>query len=44
MDNDTVSGDFIEMKDIHANGGAVFYAGGNSKNTSNNTGWIWDDA
>jgi gliding motility-associated-like protein len=41
---DTVSGDFIIMRDINATGGAVFYAGGHSNNISNNTGWIWDDA
>ncbi len=41
---DTISGDFIIMRDINATGGAVFYAGGNSDNISNNTGWIWDDA
>ena len=41
---DTVSGDFIIMRDINATGGAVLYAGGHSNNISNNTGWIWNDA
>ncbi|MFU8843789.1 MAG: gliding motility-associated C-terminal domain-containing protein [Bacteroidales bacterium] len=44
MSSDTVSGDFINMKDINAFGGGVFYAGGHSTNISNNSGWIWEDA
>lgn len=44
MSGDTVSGDFIDMKDIQAIGSAEFYAGGHSTNISNNTGWIWDNA
>jgi gliding motility-associated-like protein len=42
--SDTVSGDFIYMKDIHATGPAAFYAGGHSTDISNNSGWIWDNA
>lgn|GEM_PF-1405769 len=41
---DTVSGDFIIMRDINATGGNIYFAGGNSNDISNNTGWIWDDA
>jgi gliding motility-associated-like protein len=44
MNSDSVSGDFINMKDINAFGGAVFYAGGHSTNISNNSGWIWDNS
>ncbi len=36
---DTVSGDFIEMRDIQAMGGAKFYSGNYSTDISNNTGW-----
>ncbi|MBI9037381.1 MAG: gliding motility-associated C-terminal domain-containing protein [Bacteroidales bacterium] len=36
---DTVSGDFIEMRDIQATGGAKFYSGNYSTDISNNTGW-----
>jgi gliding motility-associated-like protein len=42
--SDTISGDFIIMRDIQATGGAVYFAGGHSNNISNNTGWNWDDA
>jgi len=35
----TVSGDFIEMRDIQATGGAKFYSGNYSTDISNNTGW-----
>ncbi|MBE9491370.1 MAG: gliding motility-associated C-terminal domain-containing protein [Bacteroidetes bacterium] len=41
---DTVSGDFIDMKDNAAIGNAKFYAGGHSTDVSNNSGWIWDNA
>ncbi|MCD4732504.1 MAG: gliding motility-associated C-terminal domain-containing protein [Bacteroidales bacterium] len=44
MGSDTVSGDFISMKDIHATGDATFYAGGHSTDISNNSGWIWNNA
>jgi len=44
MSSNTVSGDFINMKDINAYGGAVFYAGGHSTDISNNSGWIWENA
>ena len=37
--SDTVSGDFIEMRDIKATGGAKFYSGNHSTDISNNTGW-----
>ena len=39
----SVSGDFIHMRDIKASGGATFYAGANSSNTSNNQGWIFQN-
>jgi len=38
-----VSGDFIHMRDINATGQALFYAGSNSTNTSNNSGWIFEN-
>ena len=41
---DTVSGDFIDMRDINATGGNILYAGGHSTDISDNTGWIWEDA
>lgn len=37
----TVQCDFLSLKDIHASGGATFYAGANSTNTSNNIGWTF---
>ena len=40
----TVSGDFIEIKDINATGGALFYAGHYSTDLSDNSGWIFDNA
>jgi gliding motility-associated-like protein len=40
----TVSGDFIEIKDINATGGAVYYAGQYSTDLSNNNGWIFENA
>jgi len=40
----TVSGDFIEIKDINALGGAVYYAGQYSTNLSNNSGWNFNNA
>ncbi|MEO5949838.1 MAG: hypothetical protein ABIQ04_00145 [Candidatus Saccharimonadales bacterium] len=36
-----VSADYLTVQDSTANGGATFYAGSNSKNVSNNTGWIF---
>lgn len=39
-----VSGDFIELRDIQAAGGAVFYAGNFSTDISNNSGWIFSNA
>ncbi len=33
--------DYVDMQDIHVAGGASFYAGGNSTNINNNSGWIW---
>ncbi|MCF6171800.1 MAG: gliding motility-associated C-terminal domain-containing protein [Bacteroidales bacterium] len=38
-----VSGDFIEMRDIHATGGADFYAGAFSTDISNNAGWNFNN-
>ena len=39
VQSNTVSGDFIEMRDIQATGGAKFYSGNYSTDISNNTGW-----
>ncbi len=39
-----VSGDFIEMRDIQAAGGATFYAGKFSKDISDNSGWIFNNS
>ncbi len=39
-----VSGDFIELRDIKATGGADFFAGNFSTNISNNAGWIFNNA
>jgi len=39
-----VSGDFIYIRDIDANGQADFYGGGHSDDISNNSGWIWENA
>lgn len=36
-----VSGDFIEIRDIEATGGAEFYAGRFSTDISNNSGWLF---
>jgi gliding motility-associated-like protein len=38
-----VSGDFIDMRDQNAIGGAAFYAGNFSTNVSNNNGWIFQN-
>ena len=43
MSKGTVSGDFINMRDIKALGGATFYAGLYSTDISNNTGWIFSN-
>lgn len=40
----TVAGDFIHIRDINAGGGAVFYAGANSTDIGNNSGWIFNNA
>jgi len=37
----TVSSDYLSLKDSTATGGAGWYAGANSTNTSGNTGWIF---
>ena len=37
----TVSSDYLSIRDSTATGGAVWYAGANSTNVSNNTGWIF---
>ncbi|MBI5325263.1 MAG: hypothetical protein HZB41_08340 [Ignavibacteriae bacterium] len=39
-----VSGDFIEMSDNQATGGAIFYAGKFSKNISNNSNWYFNNS
>jgi hypothetical protein len=37
----TVAVDYISIRDSAATGGATWYAGANSTNVSNNTGWIF---
>jgi gliding motility-associated-like protein len=39
-----VSGDYIEIRDVNATGGAVFYAGNFSTDISNNDGWLFANA
>lgn len=39
-----ISGDFIEMRDISALGGAEFFAGKFSTDISNNTGWLFNNS
>ncbi len=39
-----VSGDFIEIKDIDAGGGAQYFAGHYSTDLTNNSGWIFENA
>ena len=40
-----INGDFIQMRDQKATGGARFFAGGHSTDIGNsNTGWIFDNA
>jgi gliding motility-associated-like protein len=39
-----VLGDFLELRDIRATGGATYYAGSNSSNLGNNTGWNFNNA
>ncbi len=36
-----VSSDYLSIQDSNATGGATWYAGANSTNVSNNTGWIF---
>ncbi len=36
-----VSSDYLSIRDSNATGGASWYAGANSTNVSNNTGWIF---
>ncbi|HJQ07996.1 MAG TPA: hypothetical protein VJ836_00780 [Candidatus Saccharimonadales bacterium] len=36
-----VSADYLSLTDSNATGGAVWYAGANSANVSNNSGWIF---
>jgi hypothetical protein len=38
----TVYGSYLSIQDSTATGGATWYAGPTSTNTSNNTGWIFD--
>ncbi|WP_018342420.1 T9SS type A sorting domain-containing protein [Cytophaga aurantiaca] len=38
-----VCAEYLYLKDIHAVGGATFYAGANGANVANNTGWIFTD-
>jgi hypothetical protein len=39
-----VSGDFLELRDINATGGALFYAGSYSTDLGNNTGWLFNNS
>lgn len=41
--NDTLCINFVNMRDIHASGGAQFYAGSLSTDVANNTGWTFLD-
>jgi gliding motility-associated-like protein len=41
--NGNVSSDFLELRDNGATGGANYYAGKNSTNVSNNTGWNFNN-
>mgnify|MGYP006280725465 FL=1 len=43
MEEGIVAGDFLELRDIHAEGGADFYAGANSY-LINTSGWIQENA
>lgn len=38
-----VSGDFINMRDIHSSGNCTYYAGAFSTDISNNSGWIFQN-
>jgi hypothetical protein len=40
----TVSANYLSIQDSAATGGASWYAGANSTNVSNNTGWIFSAA
>jgi len=40
----TVSSNYLSLKDSAATGGATWYAGANSTNVSNNTGWLFSNA
>jgi gliding motility-associated-like protein len=40
----TVAGDFLHMRDIAATGGATFFAGDNSSDIANNTGWNFSNS
>lgn len=37
-----VSSDYLIIQDSNATGGATWYAGANSSNVSNNTGWLFE--
>ena len=39
--SDTICTDFIYLKNIHATGGAVYYAGDHSVDLGGNSGWYW---
>ncbi|MDD3666486.1 MAG: hypothetical protein PHQ65_14570, partial [Bacteroidales bacterium] len=39
-----VSGDFLELRDINATGGATFFAGSYSTDLGNNTGWLFNNS
>lgn len=40
----TVNGDYLDISNSNATGGATWYAGSHSVDTANNNGWIFDDA
>ncbi len=39
----TSTNDYLKLKDIHATGGATFYAGSHSESVSGNEGWLFED-
>ncbi len=39
-----VEGDFLHIRDIAATGGATFFAGDNSSDIANNTGWTFNNS
>jgi len=44
MTSGSVAGDFLHIRDIAATGGASFFAGNNSSDVANNTGWTFSNS